>query len=221
MKILLAEDDRELASALVRLLKYEKFETDIASDGVEALRLAEEKGYDGIIMDVMMPKKDGITAVGELRARGDNTPVIMLTARSETDDKVAGLDAGADDYLTKPFAVKELLARLRALTRRKGEVSESYKFGNLEIFPKTSEMAAVGRTRLTNKEYALMELFIRNKNLLLSTQKIMDSVWSIESDAELSVVWVFISSLRKKLEFIGADCTIKAVRGVGYRLGET
>ncbi|MBR1675735.1 MAG: response regulator transcription factor [Clostridia bacterium] len=220
MKLLLAEDERELSNALVRLLNFNKFDVDAAYDGEQALKLFEENSYDGIILDVMMPKKDGIAVVEEIRKRGSNVPVLMLTAKSEIDDRVSGLDAGADDYLTKPFAVKELLARIRALTRRQGTITESYSFSNVTLLPQTSEMKAVGTVRLTRKEYALMELLIRNKNVLLSTERIMESVWEFESEADLSVVWVFISSLRKKLDGIGANATIKAVRGVGYRLDD-
>ncbi|MBO6263474.1 MAG: response regulator transcription factor [Clostridia bacterium] len=220
MKLLLAEDERELSNALVRLLNFNKFDVDAAYDGEQALILFEENSYDGIILDVMMPKKDGIAVVEEIRKRGSNVPVLMLTAKSEIDDRVSGLDAGADDYLTKPFAVKELLARIRALTRRQGTITESYSFSNVTLLPQTSEMKAVGTVRLTRKEYALMELLIRNKNVLLSTERIMESVWEFESEADLSVVWVFISSLRKKLDGIGANATIKAVRGVGYRLDD-
>ena len=220
MKLLLAEDERELSNALVRLLNFNKLDVDAAYDGEQALKLFEENSYDGIILDVMMPKKDGIAVVEEIRKRGSNVPVLMLTAKSEIDDRVSGLDAGADDYLTKPFAVKELLARIRALTRRQGTITESYFFSNVTLLPQTSEMKAVGTVRLTRKEYALMELLIRNKNVLLSTERIMESVWEFESEADLSVVWVFISSLRKKLDGIGANATIKAVRGVGYRLDD-
>ena len=218
MRLLLAEDERELAEAVKKLLKIGGYEVDVAFDGEEALYYLGENRYDGVILDIMMPKKDGLTVVKEMRAAGNNTPTLMLTAMAETDDKVLGLDMGADDYLTKPFAVKELLARIRALTRRVGEVSTSYSFGNMTLNPETHSLTAKNTVRLTHKEFALLELFIRNKNTLLSTEKIMNSVWEFDTDAELSVVWVFISSLRKKLEEAGADCAIKASRGVGYRL---
>lgn len=218
MKLLLAEDERELSNALCRILKINKYEVDAVYDGEAALEALENAVYDGMILDVMMPKKDGFAVAKEMRARGDNTPVLMLTAKAELDDKVEGLDAGADDYLTKPFAVKELLARIRAITRRTGEVSETQKFGNMSINPQNSELSALKTVRLTRKEYLILELLIRNKNALLSSERIMDKVWEFESDADISVVWVFISSLRKKLEVVGADCIIKAVRGVGYKL---
>ena len=153
-----------------------------------------------------------------MRAEKINTPVLLLTAKSETDDKVKGLDAGADDYLTKPFSVKELLARIRALTRRKGDITESHSIGNLTLDSGKSEITAKTTLRLTNKEYKLLEYLIRNKNMLLSTERIMENVWDFDSDSDINTVWAYISALRKKLETVGADHTIKAVRGVGYRL---
>ena len=218
MKLLLAEDERELSSALCRLLKLNKYEVDAVYDGEAATDALENNRYDGVVLDVMMPKKNGIEVAKEMRAKGDNTPVLMLTAKAELDDKVEGLDAGADDYLTKPFAVKELLARIRAITRRSGEVAETQKFGNMTINSLTSELSAVKTVRLTRKEYLILELLIRNKNVLLSSERIMDRVWEFDSEADVSVVWVFISSLRKKREEVEADCVIKAVRGVGYKL---
>ncbi len=218
MRILLAEDERDLSGAIKRVLELNKYDVDVAFDGEKALELATENCYDGVLLDIMMPKKDGISVVRELRRAGNHVPVLMLTARAETDDKVLGLDAGADDYLTKPFQIKELLARIRALTRRRGEISEQYKLGNITLNPETSELSAVSTVRLTNKEYRLMEHLIRNHNVLLSTERLMESVWEYDSEAEINVVWVFISSLRKKLEQVGANYTIKAVRGVGYRM---
>ncbi len=168
-----------------------------------------------------MPGFDGITVVKKLREHGYGVPVLILTARAEIDDKVLGLDSGADDYLTKPFAAKELLARVRALTRRKAETLSAVTFGGVTLDPETCELrAAGGSARLTNKEYRLMEYLIRNHNSVLSTERIFGQVWDSEAEAELSVVWVFISALRKKLKNIGAGCEIVAARGVGYRLEE-
>ena len=144
--------------------------------------------------------------------------MLMLTAKAELDDRVAGLDAGADDYLAKPFALKELLARIRALCRRKGDIAQPYTLGNMSLDPNTYELTAKSTTHLTNKEFALLELLIRNKNMYLSTEKILIEVWDYDTEAEINVVWVFISSLRKKLDAVGADHTIKAARGIGYRL---
>ena len=218
MKLLLAEDERDLSDAIVRVLKLYKYDVDTAYDGEEALDKIYENDYNGLILDVMMPKKDGFTVVKELREEGNNIPVLILTARSEVDDKVLGLDYGADDYLTKPFAIKELLARIRALLRRKGDVTEAYTIENTSLDHDTFELKAVSSVRLTSKEYQMMEYLIRNKNVLLSTEKLMDSIWSYDSEAEINVVWAYISALRKKLSQIGSDYTIKAMRGVGYQL---
>ncbi len=220
MRLLLVEDDRDLSSAVKKLLEINKYEVDTAFDGLEALSYLEYGEYDGVILDVMMPKLDGIGVVKRMRANENNTPVLMLTAKAEIDDRVLGLDSGADDYLTKPFAAKELLARIRSITRRKGEVLEAYKFSNISLDPETFEIKAKESVRLTSKEYRLMEYLIRNKNVILSTERILDSVWEYDTEVELNVVWVFISSLRKKLEQIGANCTIRSLRGVGYRLEE-
>jgi DNA-binding response OmpR family regulator len=197
------------------------YECDQAYDGQEAIDAIEYVKYDVIVMDIMMPKMDGITAVKYIRRTNNHVPIIMLTALSETDDKVTGLDAGADDYLTKPFMVKELLARIRALTRRGDTIVDNKKIGNVILDSQSFEIKTDNKAvRLTNKEYKLMELLIKNKNQILSTERIMDEIWDLESDAEINVVWVFISSLRKKLESIDSNYIIKAVRGLGYRLEE-
>lgn len=218
MKLLLVEDEKELSKVIKKVLEINKYDVEVAYNGHDALDLIQYGIYDAIILDIMMPKVDGITVVKKMRENKNNTPVLILTAKAEIDDKVLGLDAGADDYLTKPFVTRELLARIRSITRRKGEVIESYKLGNMKLDSETFELCAVGKVRLTTKEYRLMEYLIRNKNMLLSTEKILDSVWEYDTDVELNVVWVFISSLRKKMEEIGADYTIKSVRGVGYKL---
>ncbi len=219
MRILLAEDDKELSNAVTRVLKVSNYDVDQAYDGQEALDYIDYMKYDVIIMDIMMPKMDGITCVKRIREKKCHTPIIMLTAMAETDDKVNGLDAGADDYLTKPFVVKELLARIRALLRRDSTIVDNYSIGNVVLDSQTFEIKNGNKSqRLTAKEYKLMELLIRNKNQIISTERIMDDIWDLDSDAEINVVWVFISSLRKKLEQIEADHMIKAVRGLGYRL---
>ena len=221
MKILVVEDDRELSRAIKRLLEFNKYEVDVAFDGLEALDKVYYNEYDALILDYMMPKMDGITTLKTLRANDNNVPVLMLTAKASIDDKVEGLDAGADDYLTKPFQIKELLARVRALLRRKGEVIISLEFGDFTLDPNTAEVVSKdNRVNLTNKEYQLLELFIRNKNVLLSTEKIMNTIWDFDSQAEINVVWQFISNIRKKLKSIGSEYTIQAVRGIGYRLGK-
>ncbi len=221
MKLLLAEDEVDLSAAIKQILEIGGYAVDAVFNGDDALYYAENGSYDGVILDVMMPGLDGITVVKKLREHGYGVPVLILTARAEIDDKVLGLDSGADDYLTKPFAAKELLARVRALTRRKAETLSAVTFGGVTLDPETCELrAAGGSARLTNKEYRLMEYLIRNHNAVLSTERIFGQVWDSEAEAELSVVWVFISALRKKLKNIGAGCEIVAARGVGYRLEE-
>ena len=220
MKILLVEDERELSATLKKVLEYSNYDVICAFDGIEALDYLKVSKFDAVILDVMMPKLNGFEVVKQLRKTGDSTPVLMLTARSELDDKVLGLDSGADDYLTKPFQIKELLARIRSIIRRNGDIIESFEIGNVHLDPNNFVMSAVGSTHLTSKEFKLMETLIRNKHTLLSTERIMELVWDMDSDAEINVVWAFLSALRKKLAQIGANVTIKAVRGVGYQLEE-
>lgn len=220
MKLLLAEDERDLSKVIKKILELNNYVVDVAYDGEEALYYANNSYYDGIIMDIMMPKLDGISVVKEIRASGNGVPILILTAKSEIDDRVLGLDSGADDYLSKPFATKELLARIRALTRRKGENNVFYQFGNVTLNPNQYEMCAETSVRLTNKEYRLMEYLIKNHDVLLSTERILSSVWEFDTDVELNVVWVFISTLRKKLQQINANIEIASARGVGYRLEE-
>ena len=222
MKLLLAEDDKELSNSIVRVLKFNEYDVDQAFDGQEALDYLEYVNYDLLILDVMMPKLDGISVVKRLREKGNNIPVLMLTALGDINDKVNGLDSGADDYLTKPFVIKELMARIRALVRRSDKVIlETSKIGELELDKNNFEIKYKDKSeRLTAKEFKLMELLIKNQNMLISTEKIMEEIWDLDSDAEINVVWVFISALRKKLQSINANYEIKAVRGVGYRLEE-
>ena len=223
MKILLAEDNRELASAIVQVLAIAKYDPSVAYDGVFALEKLKEADYDLLICDVMMPRLDGFALVKKLRDLGSNIPILMLTARSEIDDKVLALDNGADDYLTKPFEVKELLARIRALLRRKETVvKEAHRFGDISLDYDSFELVSNGkRAHLTNKEYLLLESLIAHHDTLLSTERLMESVWDYDSEADISVVWAYITSLRRKLEGVDSKVSIKAVRGQGYRLEET
>ncbi|MDY4146072.1 MAG: response regulator transcription factor [Bacilli bacterium] len=221
MKLLLAEDDRDISSVIVKFLQKNNYLVDAVYDGKEALQYLDYEKYDGVILDVMMPKMDGITVVRNMRKKGDNTPVLILTAKAEIDDKVLGLDAGADDYLTKPFSMKEFLARIRALTRRKNTTLSTFSFGNIILNPKTYEIISqTDKVRLSAKEYQVMEILINNSNSLVSTEMLMDKVWGFDSDAEINVVWVYISALRKKLQAINANLTISAIRGLGYKLEE-
>lgn len=220
MKLLLAEDERDLANAIKRILENSHYEVDVAYDGHEALNLIQKYHYDALILDIMMPRIDGITLVKTIRSSNNNVPILLLTARAEIDDKVLGLDAGADDYLTKPFVIKELLARVRALLRRNNNECGILTLGNFSLDSKTYELKAESSIRLTNKEFKLMEYLMQNKSLYSSSEKLLESVWDFDTDSEINVVWVYISELRKKLEKIKANYTIKVARGVGYRLEE-
>ena len=221
MKLLLVDDERELSEAVKRVLVLNRYEVDQAYDGYDALDMIYQNKYDVIILDVMMPNLDGFSVVKEIRAMGNKTPVIMLTAKAEIDDKVLGLDSGADDYLTKPFSIRELVARIKVLIRRNEmEKQDNLELDGLTLDRNNYELIADGKVHLTSTEFKVMELLMNNKNLLLSTEKIMNNVWDYDTEAEINVVWVYISSLRKKLEQINSHYQIKAVRGIGYKLEE-
>jgi len=219
MKILVAEDDRDLNATIKRVLEFSGYEVDTVFNGLEALEKLSEREYDGFVTDLMMPKLDGLSTLKTLRANGNNIPVLILTAKSELDDKVEGLDAGADDYLAKPFEIKELLARVRAILRRKGaNLNDGKKFGDFTLDPNTSEIICKERVRLTAKEYKMLEVFILNAGALLSTETLMVKVRDYDTLCEINVVWQFISTLRKKLKASGSKYTVVAVRGIGYKL---
>ncbi len=220
MRILLAEDEKLLSDALVELLKHNNYSVDAVYDGEDAIDYLLTGDYDAAILDIMMPKKDGITVVKELRAAGFMTPVLMLTAKSQIEDRVEGLDSGADDYLTKPFAMAELLARVRAITRRQPEMAgTSLEFGDLTLKRDDYSLSGPnGEIRLANKEYQIMEMLMTNSGKVIPTERFMEKVWGYDSDAEINVVWVNISGLRKKIAELGAAVQIKAARGVGYSL---
>lgn len=220
MRLLLAEDEIELSNALVAILKHNNYSVDAVYNGQDALDYLEAENYDGVILDIMMPKVDGLTVLKTLRAKENNIPVLMLTAKGEIDDRVIGLDSGADDYLTKPFAMKELLARIRAMTRRQGDVSDMIiTFENITLNRLTFELSSPkGSFRLSNKEFQIFEMLMINPNHLISTDRLMDKIWGYDSDAEISVVWVYISYLRKKLVALDAKVQIKASRNIGYSL---
>jgi DNA-binding response OmpR family regulator len=218
MRILLAEDEKEMSNAIVAVLKHEHYSVDAVYDGQDALDYLETGLYDGAILDIMMPKMDGVSVLKEIRKQGMDVPVILLTAKSEIDDKVEGLDAGADDYLTKPFAMKELLARLRSITRRQGEVTDNVvEFSNLKLDRATFTISTEKDSlRLANKEFQMLEMLLSNPGQIISTDQFMDKIWGYDTETELNVVWVYVSYLRKKLSKIGAKVNIKAARGVGY-----
>lgn len=224
MRLLLAEDEVSLSKAIVTILKRNNYTVDAAADGVEALEYLETNEYDGVILDVMMPRMDGISVLQKIRKCGSNVPVIILTAKSEVDDKVFGLDSGANDYLTKPFASKELLARIRAMTRGNSAAAQTDSklcFGNITLNCATFKMSSpVGDFILANKEFQMMEFMMRNPRQIISADRFMDKIWGFEANAESNVVWTYISYLRKKLSALKANVEIKVRRGAGYSLEE-
>ncbi|MBQ4628100.1 MAG: response regulator transcription factor [Clostridia bacterium] len=219
MKLLLAEDEKELSNAIVAILKHNNYSVDAVYDGEDALCYLQNGDYDGAILDIMMPKLDGLSVLRQIRAEGNNIPVLILTARSETDDLVEGLDCGADDYLTKPYSSKELLARIRAMLRRRSsEVSDSVlRFGNTSRDTSSFELSGPLTTlRLASKEFQMMQMLISHPGQLISSERFMEKIWGYDSETEINVVWVYISYLRKKLTAIGSDIRITAVRNSGY-----
>lgn len=221
MKLLLAEDEQSLSRATIRILEKNNYTADAVYNGVDALAYLETGDYDAAILDIMMPGMDGITVLKKLRAEGNMIPVIMLTAKSEIDDKVLGLDSGANDYMTKPFDTKELLARIRAMTRTQTTADNKMNFGNITLDRATFELSSPsGSFRLANKEFQMMEIFMSNPRNLVSTERLMERIWGYDSDAEINVVWVYISYLRKKLAALDATIQIKAARNAGYSLEE-
>ena len=222
MRLLLAEDEKALSRALVAILERSNYSVDAVFDGQSALDYLESENYDGVILDVMMPKMDGFTVLKKLREAGNLVPVLLLTAKSEIDDKVFGLDLGANDYLTKPFNSRELLARVRAMTRTQvAQADARLRMGNVTLDQATLELSTPsGSFRLANKEYQVMELLMSNPHRLIPTERFLEKIWGYDSDAELNVVWVYISYLRKKLTALHANIEIKAARNAGYTLEE-
>ena len=211
MRLLLAEDERELSAALQAVLKRNHYEVDAVYDGGEAYDYLQTGNYDGFILDVMMPVMDGFTLLKKIRNERNNVPVLMLTARAEVDDRVQGLDLGADDYLTKPFAMKELLARIRSITRRVTEAeSSSLQLGNVVLDLSVFTLEVEG-----NKEH-LLQMLLANPSQIISTERFMEKIWGFDSDADIQVVWVYISYLRKRLKAMGANVVIRAKRNQGY-----
>ncbi len=222
MKLLLAEDEKRMAKALTELLRLEKYDVDHVADGAAALEAIESGVYDVVVLDVMMPEKNGFEVARAARQQGVKTPILMLTAKGELDDKVTGLDSGADDYLTKPFMSKELLARLRALCRRNINSQDgSLTFGDLSLDVNSAALTCTENgqsVRLGEKELRIMEYMIANQGQILTREQLALKIWGYESDAEYNNVEVYMSFTRKKLAFIGAKTEIKAVRGIGYEL---
>ena len=223
MRLLFAEDDRDISKAVQTLLERSGYSVDAVYNGQDAIDYIEQADYDGVILDWMMPKKSGIEVLSLMRSKGISTPVLILTARDAIEDRVAGLDTGADDYLPKPFAASELLARVRAMLRRKEDYRHDViTFSDVEL-DRSAMLIRCGSksVSLNNKAFQLMEMLVEHPGAVLSIDQIMERIWGWDSDAEVNVVWVNISTLRKKLTELGAHVKIKAIRGVGYSLEST
>ena len=223
MRLLLAEDEKELSRVLTAILVRNNYSVDAVYDGEEALSYLNSSNYDGAILDIMMPKMDGLSVLRQIRNQGNSFPILLLTEKSELDDKVEGLDAGANDYLTKPFAAKELLARIRAMTRENtGAITSCLQMGNLFLDLASFTLSSPsGSLRLANKEFQMLEMLMGNPGQLISSERFFERIWGYDSEVELNVVWVYISYLRKKLVTLNANVQIKAARNAGYFLEET
>lgn len=222
MRILFAEDDRTLARGVTALLEHEGYIVNTVGDGMSAVHYAQQEHYDCIILDVMMPEMDGLTVVRELRQAQNHAPVLFLSAKGTLEDRVAGLDAGADDYLPKPFAGSELRARVRALLRRRTDyIPNKLTFADLELEAGSCELIC-GQRRITlsRKAFQMMEVFMRDPRVVISPEQLMERIWGWNAEAEIHVVWVNISFLRKQLTLLGSRAFIKTLRGTGYSLEE-
>ena len=222
MRLLIAEDELDLAEVLTVFFEKNHFTVETVHNGVDACEAALAEHYDAIILDVMMPGMNGIEVLRTLRARQVQTPIMMLTAKGETDDRITGFNAGADDYLPKPFDPDELISRVRAMLRRSAVYQPTVlTCGDLTLDPATGSLSCKGKTApLSGREYQVMELFVRNPHMLFSADRILETVWGWDNEAEINVVWVNISNLRKKLKAIGSSQTLRAKRGLGYALEE-
>ncbi len=220
MRLLIAEDEIDLAEALGVFFEKNQFSADVVHDGFAAYEYGASGAYDAIILDVMMPKMDGVAVLRRLRDEGVRTPVMMLTAKAQKDDRITGFDAGADDYLPKPFDPDELLSRVRAMLRRGGEYHPTVlKFGDLALDAGSGRLTCgQNALRLSGREFQLLELLLRSPQAVLSAEQLMERIWGWDNEAEINVVWVNISNLRKKLRAIGSHVNICARRGLGYGL---
>lgn len=223
MRILIAEDEETIARALKVMLEKNKFSVDVVHNGLDALEYLAATAYDGIVLDIMMPGMDGITVLKTARSRGITTPALFLTAKAEVSDRVAGLDAGADDYLPKPFAATEFLARIRALARRSSSyAAPTLRLGNVMLDCGEYTLSSpMGTLRLSNKEFQLMELFLRHPKQVFSSEHLMEKIWGLDAEASTDVVWTYIGFLRRKLKQLEANVELKTIRGAGYALEET
>lgn len=219
MKILLAEDTKDLNKVVTQMLEMQGFDVDSAFDGEEALKLALSNGYDGIVLDIMMPKLSGLQVLKEIRSRNILTPVLMLTAKAEVDDRVEGLDAGADDYLTKPFAMKELMARVKALTRRGSQyAAKELSFGDLTLKSESLELIASNTVRLSIKEFSLMQTLLLNQEHEVDNNYLIEHVWNDENDASEETVWLYVNFLQGKLSYVDSNVEIKGDKGGPFRV---
>jgi len=219
MKILLAEDTLDLNKVITSMLEMQGFDVDSAVDGAQALELALSNGYDGIILDIMMPKMNGLEVLKEIRRRNIVTPVLMLTAKAEVDDRVEGLDAGADDYLTKPFAMKELMARVKAMTRRGSQyAAKELSFGDITLKAESLELICANTVRLSLKEFSLMQALLLNQEHPVDTNYLIEHVWNDETDVEEDTVWLYVNFLQGKLEYINSGVTIKGEKGGSFQV---
>lgn len=220
MKLLYAEDEVSLSEAVVDILTFHKFTVDAVYSGTDALAYAEASPYDGIILDIMMPGLNGLEVLRRLRRSGNTTPILLLTAKTEIEDRIQGLDLGADDYLSKPFAMGELLARVRAMLRRRENYTpDLLQYGNVTLNRQTFTLSGGAQSfQLPKLEYRLMETLMLNRGIYLSSEELLTRVWGYDTEAELGAVWVYISYLRKRLTALNANVTIRAKRNVGYTL---
>jgi DNA-binding response OmpR family regulator len=218
MRILIAEDEKALSDVLVKILKRNNYSIDAVYNGEDAVDFLDAENYDCAILDVMMPKKDGFEVLKTIREKGNDIPVLMLTAKTEIEDKVKGLDYGADDYLTKPFVAKELVARIRAITRRQKVMTDNViTLGNITLNRNNFELkSSSGSYALANKEFQMLETLLTANKQVVTPDILLDKIWGYDSDAGISIVWVYISYLRKKLTALNANVSIKAKRNVGY-----
>lgn len=223
MRILVAEDDPKLLKSLVHIFKLNHYAADGVDNGIDAFDLASSGEYDGLVLDIMMPGMDGVSLLKKLRAKGITTPALFLTARTEIDQRIEGLDAGADDYLPKPFSTGELLSRVRAMLRRKDTFTpDMLTFGALLLNRSTYELVCGGKTQaLSGKEFQVMEMLMQNPNVIVTAERLITHIWGWDTNVDTSVVWVHIYNIRKKLEKLLSPVTIKFVRGVGYTLEVT
>ena len=219
MRILVAEDEIPLANAIGKIFEKNNYSADIVHNGIDALGYLEVGNYDVCVLDVMMPEMDGIEVLRRIREKHITVPVLILSAKSEIEDKVIGLDAGANYYLTKPFDSRELLASVRAITRGEEKSNSNISYGNISLDRATFELSAPGGSfRLANKEFQMMEMLMMNPRRLISPERFMEKIWGYDTDSEINVVWVYVSYLRKKLSALGADVEIRSSRNAGYSL---